>query len=229
MQYQNLKQMTRISLIEEQHLFRSSLENLINSYTNCSIIGAYSSLELLSKAKQTDQLISDIIIISIYDFQENAENKINFIQESFPISRIIVFSEELNRNGFNLLSKLDVFAFFSINASPIELKTLLNSYDKYATIHQIKIDTYTKAYLRTMTSGVTNEKIEFTRRELEVLNLVCQEQTNHEISESLGLSVRTIETFRRQMIIKTGCRNMIGVILKALHLSDFTHSFAERV
>ncbi|MFT5820136.1 MAG: DNA-binding NarL/FixJ family response regulator [Crocinitomix sp.] len=220
--------MTTISLIEEQNLFRNSLESLINSYENCSITGTYSSIELFTKTSKSNQPESDLIIISIFDINESGKNRINIIHELFPLSRIIVFSEELDRIAFNLLTKLDVFAFFSISASPIELKTLLCNYDKYATYHQIKIDSHTRAHLRSQTARSTYNKIEFTQRELEVLNLVCQQMTNSEISESLGLSVRTIESFRRRMIIKTNSKNMIGVIIKALQLSDFVHSTAER-
>jgi DNA-binding NarL/FixJ family response regulator len=123
---------------------------------------------------------------------------------------------------------LDVFAFFSLSASPIELRTLLCNYDKYTTYNQIKIDTFSITQLRYQKSKSEEDRIVFTSRELEVLNLVCQQLTNNEISESLGLSVRTIESFRRRMIIKTDSKNMIGVILKALRLSDFDHLTAER-
>ncbi len=211
--------MTRTLLIEEQELFRHSLKSLIHSYDCCTILGAYPSIGVLPEVAKDNT--PELILLSIHCISDNAEVEINQLIDKYPISKIVVISDEINQVDFDLLSKLDVYAFFSFHSSPIELKDLLCNYDKYAVTHQMKIDAYTREKLRAQSSDSINEKIEFSKRELEVLNLVCQEQSNFEISETLGLSVRTIETFRRRMIIKTGCKNMIGVIIKAIQYSEF--------
>lgn len=211
--------MTKILLIEEQELFRHSLKSLIQSYDCCTILGAYPSIGVLPEVIQSNT--PELILLSIHCISDNAEIEINQLKDKYPLSRIVVISEEINQSDFALLTRLEVYAFFSFHSSPIELKDLLCNYDKFAVTHQMKIDTYTRENLRTQSTDFVDEKIEFSRRELEVLNLVCQEQSNFEISEILGLSVRTIETFRRRMIIKTGCRNMIGVIIKAIQYSEF--------
>ncbi len=211
--------MTKILLIEEQELFRHSLKSLIQSYDCCTILGAYPSIGVLPEVIQSNT--PELILLSIHCISDNAEIEIDQLMNKYPLSRIVVISEEINQSDFALLTRLEVYAFFSFHSSPIELKDLLCNYDKFAVTHQMKIDTYTRENLRTQSTDFVDEKIEFSRRELEVLNLVCQEQSNFEISEILGLSVRTIETFRRRMIIKTGCRNMIGVIIKAIQYSEF--------
>ena len=63
------------------------------------------------------------------------------------------------------------------------------------------------------------EKTKFSRRELEVLELVCKERTNTEIARLLGVSIRTVETHRRKMVEKTGSKSMIGVIVAAVQLN----------
>lgn len=211
--------MTKILLIEEQELFRHSLKSLIQSYDCCTILGAYPSIGVLPEVIQSNT--PELILLSIHCISDHAEIEIDQLMNKYPLSRIVVISEEINQSDFALLTRLEVYAFFSFHSSPIELKDLLCNYDKFAVTHQMKIDTYTRENLRTQSTDFVDEKIEFSRRELEVLNLVCQEQSNFEISEILGLSVRTIETFRRRMIIKTGCRNMIGVIIKAIQYSEF--------
>ncbi len=55
-----------------------------------------------------------------------------------------------------------------------------------------------------------------TRREKEVLELVIQECTNHEIASRLYLSVSTIEKHRINLGIKLDARNAIGLYKKAI-------------
>lgn len=65
-------------------------------------------------------------------------------------------------------------------------------------------------------SSYDPHKEQLSTREIEVLRLVCQELTNHEIGDKLCLSPRTVETYRRTMMEKIGCRNTVGLVLYAV-------------
>ncbi len=55
-----------------------------------------------------------------------------------------------------------------------------------------------------------------TEREVEVLELICQEMTNQEIADELFISVRTVDAHRRNLLQKTGARNTAGLVKYAL-------------
>ena len=55
-----------------------------------------------------------------------------------------------------------------------------------------------------------------TRREKEVLELICKELTTHEIASRLYLSERTVEGHRNNLLLKTGARNTAGLVIFAL-------------
>jgi len=55
-----------------------------------------------------------------------------------------------------------------------------------------------------------------TERELEVLELICQEYTAKEIAEKLFISQRTAEGHRKNLIAKLGVKNTAGLIVKAI-------------
>lgn len=59
-----------------------------------------------------------------------------------------------------------------------------------------------------------NETI--TQREMEVLELICQEFTAKEIAEKLSISYRTVEGHRNNLIDKFGVKNTAGLIVKAI-------------
>lgn len=53
-------------------------------------------------------------------------------------------------------------------------------------------------------------------REREVLDLVAQGYTNQQIAERLGLSVRTVETYRSRLVEKLGLRSRADLVRYAL-------------
>ena len=65
-----------------------------------------------------------------------------------------------------------------------------------------------KQYLMTM----SDNEIDFSLRELEILQLIAEGLTNLEMSEKLFLSKRTIEGHRQSLLDKTGSKNSAALI-----------------
>ena len=70
-----------------------------------------------------------------------------------------------------------------------------------------------------------NERIPFVRRvprpefsvkEINVIQYICQEMTNKEIADKLNLSIRTIEGYRDRILEKIGARNSAGIVVYAI-------------
>lgn len=59
---------------------------------------------------------------------------------------------------------------------------------------------------------------QLTPREREILQLIYEEHTSHEIAEKLHISYRTVENYRLGMMQKLDSKNMIGMVKKALQL-----------
>lgn len=57
-----------------------------------------------------------------------------------------------------------------------------------------------------------NESTPLTYRELEVIRLIEQEYSNKQIAGQLGISERTVETHRKNILRKTRTNNVIGLI-----------------
>ena len=55
-----------------------------------------------------------------------------------------------------------------------------------------------------------------TKREVEILRLIAQEFSNAEIAEKLFISIRTVDTHRRNLIEKLEVKNTAGLVRYAL-------------
>ncbi|MCS7073841.1 MAG: response regulator transcription factor [Bacteroidia bacterium] len=58
--------------------------------------------------------------------------------------------------------------------------------------------------------------VNFTQRETEILRLIAAELTNTEIAYRLHISSRTVETHRRNILLKAGVKNTAGLMRFAL-------------
>lgn len=63
-----------------------------------------------------------------------------------------------------------------------------------------------------------NSFARLTSRELEVLNLLSQEHSTKEIANNLNLSNSTIESHRRNLLIKMQVKNVAGLIRRAFEV-----------
>lgn len=66
-----------------------------------------------------------------------------------------------------------------------------------------------------------------TKREIEVLKLIVDEKTSIEIADALSISVRTVETHRKNISQKTHVRNPIGLVKYAIQ-SGFIDGYVYR-
>jgi|GEM_PF-1368801 len=64
--------------------------------------------------------------------------------------------------------------------------------------------------------NVNNIPVGITRREREVLRMICAQYTNAEIASRIHVSVRTVDGHRNSLLEKTGCRNTAGLVLFAV-------------
>ena len=57
---------------------------------------------------------------------------------------------------------------------------------------------------------------ELTKREIDILKLVCQELNSQEIADKLFISKHTAETHRRNLLSKIDCKNSVGLVKFAM-------------
>lgn len=57
---------------------------------------------------------------------------------------------------------------------------------------------------------------DLTKREIEILRLIAEEYTNQEIADKLFISPRTVDTHRRNLILKLDAKNTAGLVRFAI-------------
>lgn len=64
-----------------------------------------------------------------------------------------------------------------------------------------------------------------SEREKEVLHLITKEYSNQEIADKLFISVRTVDAHKRNLLDKTGAKNVAGLVIYAIERQVFDDIF----
>ncbi len=89
------------------------------------------------------------------------------------------------------------------------IRRILNGQNYYSReVSEAVMDSLCQAPPRGQTSFLP----ELTCHEKEVLRLIVDEHTTAEIAEQLGIKFGTVETHRRNLLVKLGARNTAGLV-----------------
>ncbi|OFX27723.1 MAG: hypothetical protein A2033_02990 [Bacteroidetes bacterium GWA2_31_9] len=56
-----------------------------------------------------------------------------------------------------------------------------------------------------------------TKRELEIVKLIVKDKSNQEIADNLNISLRTVETHRRNIMQKLNVKTVVALVRYALN------------
>ena len=167
-------------------------------------------LDLLSRGVIADVVITDINM-PVFGGLELTEQ----MKEKFPVVKVIVLSALDHENIILKALKLGASGYLLKNCSPDELIFAIKHIHEHT---QYICEEITSRLIRRMLSVPEIAEIredinvDFTKRDIEILNLIAEGFTNQEIADKLFTSKRTVENHRQQLIDKTGSRNTVALI-----------------
>lgn len=221
--------MINVAIVDDQQLFRESLSDLLHSDPSISCINQCANgADFLAHLQQPATQIPDIVLLDLEMPVMNGIELNEVIQKTHPGLKVIILSMHANGKLIASLIKAGVDGYLTKNCDKAELLQAI----KMVHQHGHYINTTTMLALRqneqskmNTLHNVNNIPIDLSKREVEILRLICSEYSNIEIADKLFISPRTVEGHRNSIIQKIGCKNSAGLILFALRNSIFVPPF----
>jgi two-component system response regulator NreC len=210
------KPMIRVFITDDHEMYLEGLALLLGKQPGIEVIGTSQTgtgLLLDLKNQQPDILLLDVHLPDI-----DEEELIKKIRASFPALKIIYLTILRGTRYIHKLTKYNTQGYMLKNAPLKELLEAIHTvqdggtyFSKDVNIHDKKDD-----FRSTITIEDKNITEILSRRELEVLRLICREFSNAEIAKKLFLSISTVETHRKNLIAKLGVNNTVGLVKFAI-------------
>ncbi|AZA90309.1 Nitrogen regulation protein C [Chryseobacterium nakagawai] len=207
----------KIGIVDDDLLFVQLLKNYIENNGNYQIVlTSTGGNQFLSEGIPA----LDILILDLRMANGDGLEVMTALSKKDIETKIIVLSSFYRRSFMGQMLKMGAHAFLSKEIELEELLVVINTV--YNTGHYFsneQIDVMRSQFSNKLPEFHTFSKNELTDREVDVLRLVCQQLSTKEIAESLFISPKTVETHKTNLMIKTGVKNMAGLVIYAVQNS----------
>ena len=199
----------RIIIVDDHKIFGEGFCSLLESH-NYRVIRVFndakSALNYINKKNKIDIVFSDINMPNI--------NGLDFLKQIKKFNseiKVVMMSMYTDKNIVNQALKNNADGYLSKNCSIADIKeTISNCLIKNSNFPKISID---------KTDNVSDEfllKYKLTNREKEIIEHILDQKSNQEIAEALEISKRTVETHRKNIMLKLDVKNSIGIAVKCI-------------
>lgn len=204
-----------IMVVDDDRLVADLLGDYLGEVPGFSVIGvAYSGNSV--REKLTSGLHPDVIVLDLRMKDGNGEEVINAVISDYPEIRTVVISSYYQPVYLGYMFRLGANAFIPKGIDREELVVIIR---KVVEHNHYFDDEQMEVLRRQMASSLPkpprDQMDALTKREVEVLKLLCYQLTAKEIAEKLYVSKKTVETHKANLLQKTGARNIAGIIIYA--------------
>lgn len=204
----------KIIIVDDHEIFRKGLRLYIGSIKNVKIIAEAENGEeflLLLRDHKPDIVFMDIKMPVM-----DGEKATKIALELFPDLNIVALSMFGEEDQLYKMIDAGVKGFILKNIKKNELERVIQAVaDGRSFFSEELLVYFTKKYINTKEQEKHND-LNLTRRELEILQLIANGNTNQEIADKLGISLRTIDGHKSNMISRTGSKNIINLLTYAI-------------
>ncbi len=203
-----MKNLIHIILVDDHPMVLTGLSAILQSLPNMNIVGQFLS------AKEAQQFLEkNIIDLLITDINLPDKNGIILckeVQSQYPDVKIIAMSTFEDRNYIASMIESGALGYISKSTSPDDLLDV---------IHKVMLgELCIKLSGSHFHPNILNKKPVLTRREEEVLQCIAEGLTNKEIAEKLIVSQHTIDSHRKNLLMKFEAQNTAALIASAAKL-----------
>ncbi len=203
----------KIFLVDDHEIFRKGLKLVLSKLKYAKvIIEASNGKDFLD---MLDDNLPDIVLMDIQMPEMNGIDATIKAIEKYPDLKVIALTM-FNENDY-IQSMMDAgvkgFLMKNINKETLD-KAIQTVYNRGSYYSEELFDFFTSQVKK----DEKNDKIDIklTKREKEILQLVCEGLSNKEIADILYVSERTVVGHKSNLFAKLDCKNTISLMFKAI-------------
>ncbi|MFK7772642.1 MAG: response regulator [Saprospiraceae bacterium] len=207
--------MIKVLIADDHKVFRDGIISILEKEEDIEVVGEAGNgrevIDLLSKVEP------DVILMDIAMGDAGGIEASNLIKKQFPKIRILALS--MHNESTYIVKMLEAGAkgYLLKDAGGKEMIRAIRVVNEGNTYYSGEVSA---AIIEHLTQGTKPKEkkggIPLSKRELEVLELIAEEFTNPEIAEKLFISIRTVDTHRRNLIEKLAVKNTAGLVKYAI-------------
>ncbi|MCX6134620.1 MAG: response regulator transcription factor [Ignavibacteriales bacterium] len=205
----------RLLLVDDHPIVREGIKSALAKKSNITVVGeASSGEEAMVKAKK---LVPDVILMDINLPGMSGLEASRRLRKSVPASKILALTMHENREYVLEMSQLGARGYVFKDSSPSELFRAIELVHAGEFFFSPRASQQLlKSFLKGESRQDKRTAIDLSQREKDVLQLIAEGLRTKEVAKQLGVTDRTIETYRRRLMAKLSVHSIAGLIKHAI-------------
>lgn len=205
-----------IIIVDDEQLFRSGIRFLLEREENFNVIfEANNGQELLDFISNTEDF-PDVILMDLKMPEMNGIEATKAIHKSHPNIKIIALTSYDGKSFITNMIDVGASSYLLKNTSPKMVIHTINEVYKKEFYYSDKVLKIIHENIRSSSGKRIKSDLDtklLSKREIDVLELICEQYTTSEIAEKLFISPRTVEGHRNNLLLKTQSKNVAGLVI----------------
>ncbi len=203
-----------ISLVDDETLITELLTNFLQQDAAIEVLAAYNKGEDFLNALEQQIALPDLFVFDYRIGDTDGLELLKKMRQRGINTPVILLSSHYNDSLISFIVKTGFAAFLPKNIKPtILIEVIHEVYTKGFYLLPAQFEQLREQILIKNQPLTTDLKLALSEREIEVLQLIAQQKTGKEIADILFLSPKTVEGHKNSLFIKTGAKNVVGLIV----------------
>lgn len=210
----------RVLLADDHAALRAGLGMLLNAQPDFDVVGeAGDGAEAVRLTRET---APDVVILDLSMGPHSGLDAIPRIRDACAGARVLVLSMHTDASYVRMALAAGAMGYVAKSAADSELLSAVRAVAHGRTFIDLAIGCLSDREEALGLSATEHERRTFvplralSRRESEVLGRIAQGFTNLQIAGQLGLSVKSVETYRARLLVKLNARSRAELVRFAL-------------
>ncbi|MEO1030247.1 MAG: response regulator transcription factor [Bacteroidota bacterium] len=211
--------MITIALADDELLFRRGLISILSKEKNLKILFDAENGNALMEQLRTANQRPEIVITDLKMPRLNGVETTKLIRKEYPDIKIIALTSYFSKPFIINMISIGAVAYLAKNSTPKLMLTTINEVSEKGFYYDEQVMRFIHEGLLNKDDQVRKSSFDtnyFTKREKEVLELICKQYTTNEIGEKLFISPRTVDGHRNNLLLKTESKNVAGLVVYAI-------------
>ncbi|MDP2885138.1 MAG: response regulator transcription factor [Ignavibacteria bacterium] len=205
----------RLLLVDDHPIVREGIKSALSTKKNISIVGeAATGEEAMVKARK---LLPDVILMDINMPGMSGLETSRRLRKSVPDSRILALTMHENREYVLEMTQIGARGYVFKDSSPSELLRAIEAVHAGEFFFSPRASQQLlKSFLKGEPRTDSQASVNLSKREKDVLQLITEGFKTKEIARLLGVTDRTVETYRHRLMTKLSVHSIAGLIKNAI-------------
>jgi len=209
----------KIAIADDEVLFRQGISFILNKEVNFDIVmQAKDGADLLTQLEASEEL-PEIILMDLKMPNLNGVETTKIVKNKYSEIKIIAITSYYSKPFISNMIATGAVAYLAKNTPPKEVVETVNAVATKGFCYNENVMQVIQENMLTPDAKVSKSYFDLnylTKREAEVLKLICAQCTTNDIAEQLFISPRTVEGHRNNLLLKTEAKNVAGLVIYAI-------------